>query len=181
MHLDKIHCQKKEFPDSGSSLINPETFEKDKYKGALQLSQVARNNDIKALISQIDDGITNVNTPAKNAKGWTPLHFACKTGHFECAKILIENGANIDLKTDKNNTPLQLIKGHPEEVEKLTLLSKIVKAQASRASGSIANYSIFSRHPERLKPEYRKNVETIETMLEQQDGRKALKDMLNQL
>lgn len=174
MYLDKTHYQKNDFPDSGSSLINPETFEKDKYKGAMRLCKAARDNDITALIAQIDDGITDVNTPAKNAKGWAPLHYACKAGNFECAKILIKNGANINQKTDSQKTPLHLIEGNTEEIEKLILLSVII----NKSFGDKSQYSIFSRHPERVQAEYRERVKKIEAMLENPEERTTLRQGL---
>ncbi|XP_061182605.1 uncharacterized protein LOC133190936 [Saccostrea echinata] len=44
---------------------------------------------------------------AKEPKsGNTALHWACRNGHFEIARLLMENGANIDSKNILKNTPL---------------------------------------------------------------------------
>lgn len=44
---------------------------------------------------------------AKEPKsGNTALHWACRNGHFEVARLLMENGANIDSKNILKNTPL---------------------------------------------------------------------------
>ncbi|XP_055998277.1 uncharacterized protein LOC125647533 isoform X2 [Ostrea edulis] len=44
---------------------------------------------------------------AKEPKsGNTALHWACRNGHFEIVRLLLENGANIDSKNILKNTPL---------------------------------------------------------------------------
>ena len=42
----------------------------------------------------------------KNKQGWTPLHFCAVRGKTECARVLIENGAEIDPLTGTQKTPL---------------------------------------------------------------------------
>jgi len=37
---------------------------------------------------------------------WGSLHFACNDDHVECAKLLIANGADVNLKGSDNWTPL---------------------------------------------------------------------------
>jgi ankyrin repeat protein len=51
--------------------------------------------------------------------GWTALHYAAKSGSFECIKLLFENKAEIDATTDKNETALFLAtkNNHPDIVE----------------------------------------------------------------
>eukprot|EP00003_Mantamonas_plastica_P011127 TRINITY_DN2071_c0_g2_i1.p1 TRINITY_DN2071_c0_g2~~TRINITY_DN2071_c0_g2_i1.p1 ORF type:complete len:674 (+),score=244.98 TRINITY_DN2071_c0_g2_i1:1585-3606(+) len=49
--------------------------------------------------------------PALNAldqNGWTPLHKAAKSGHMNCCKVLVENGANINAETDHGYTCIGL-------------------------------------------------------------------------
>ncbi|KAH8919838.1 hypothetical protein BT69DRAFT_1352642 [Atractiella rhizophila] len=41
-----------------------------------------------------------------NSRGFTPLHVACQKGKTECAAILLDLGADIDLPDSKGNTPL---------------------------------------------------------------------------
>ncbi|KAK3602636.1 hypothetical protein CHS0354_034226 [Potamilus streckersoni] len=40
--------------------------------------------------------------------GNTALHWACRLGHFEIVRLLLENGANIDLKNNFKSTPISL-------------------------------------------------------------------------
>jgi ankyrin repeat protein len=42
----------------------------------------------------------------KNKQGWTPLHFCAVRGKTECARVLIESGAEIDPLTGTQKTPL---------------------------------------------------------------------------
>lgn len=48
--------------------------------------------------------VTEVNT--KNADGCTPLHLACKFGHYLTAQFLIRSGTLINSLDDKKNTPM---------------------------------------------------------------------------
>jgi ankyrin repeat protein len=38
--------------------------------------------------------------------GWTSLHLASRNGHLDTAKLLIDHGANVDSRNDKQQTPL---------------------------------------------------------------------------
>lgn len=38
--------------------------------------------------------------------GWTPLHWCCFMGSFKSCIILVENGCNLSLKDNKQQTPL---------------------------------------------------------------------------
>ena len=68
--------------------------------------------------SMVDFAIANggkVNVQIED--GWTPLHCAANLGHAEVAKCLIENGAVVDVVTNKNSsTPLYIASqnGHLE-------------------------------------------------------------------
>ena len=46
---------------------------------------------------------------------WTPLHFACRNGHFEIVKLLVRNGADTNTTINQGWTPGDLaVKRHPE-------------------------------------------------------------------
>ena len=42
----------------------------------------------------------------QDENGWSPLHFACQAGSYECVKALLDAGAQIELKDKFGNTPL---------------------------------------------------------------------------
>lgn len=48
------------------------------------------------------------------SSGWTPLHEACNHGHFNIAKQLLRNGANVNVLGLENDTPLHdaSVNGH---------------------------------------------------------------------
>jgi Ankyrin repeats (3 copies) len=178
-YLDANHHQDNRYPNSGTSLINQTTFLRDRNKGALILCEAARNNDVKGLISQIDKGITNVNTAPVRAKGWTALHYACKMGNIHCAKILIENGAKIDTRNESGKTPLQLM-NNVFAVKQLTALSKIIQANIDNDPESgLRTFSIFSRHPERLEPKIREQTVQLNELLNSKDGLELIQKQLS--
>jgi ankyrin repeat protein len=53
-----------------------------------------------------DPSFCNVNLA--DASGWTALHYAAQSGSLKCVKLLTEYKAEIDAKTDKNDTALFL-------------------------------------------------------------------------
>ena len=42
-------------------------------------------------------------------KGDTPLHVACRRGEQKIAEVLVENGAELSVVNNKNESPLQLV------------------------------------------------------------------------
>ena len=58
---------------------------------------------------------------AKN-RGATPLHAACRAGHAEIARLLLDHGAAVDLAKQDGGTPLYLVcqEGH-EQIARLLL------------------------------------------------------------
>ena len=57
----------------------------------------------------------------------TPLHMACLKGHTEIAKLLIQAGANKDVKDFDESTPLHCASesGHIETIEYLVKEAKV--------------------------------------------------------
>jgi len=77
-----------------------------KAKGTLR--EACRAGNLRAVRSLIRDIGADVNKASKGAsEGETPLLLACKNGHVCCARLLIENGADVDkVMTDDGRTPL---------------------------------------------------------------------------
>lgn len=44
--------------------------------------------------------------------GFSPLHWACKEGHFKIAELLIHRGARINATNRGDDTPLHLAAAH---------------------------------------------------------------------
>ncbi|KAI8141996.1 acyl CoA binding protein-domain-containing protein [Fennellomyces sp. T-0311] len=65
---------------------------------------LARQNDLNG----IRDRVTKHQDPvdSKDEDGLTALHHACDRGHVQAVKLLLELGANINAKTNEEETPL---------------------------------------------------------------------------
>jgi len=61
---------------------------------------------IAKLLSTSKTNKLNVNT--QDRLGWSPLHCAAHHGSFECAKVLIEAGADVSTRASTGKTPLHI-------------------------------------------------------------------------
>ena len=74
-------------------------------KAELALLDAALEGNIEAVKKALADGV-NVN--AKAVGGGTPLHGAAFGGHTELGGLLIAAGADVNAKSDRSETPLDL-------------------------------------------------------------------------
>ena len=82
-----------------------------------------QKGNFEAVKSMIESG-ENVN---KKSKGLTPLMFAARYNKSEIAKLLIENGAKLKLRSDKENmTALDMAKRFKAE-KVINVLKKALK------------------------------------------------------
>ncbi|WED44245.1 ankyrin repeat domain-containing protein [Legionella cardiaca] len=151
--LDLTHLQDDQFPDSGTHIYPRDNFHDLQQKQATQLCMAAKKNDIPALIKLIDEGITHVNVSPNNAKGCTPLHYACLAGSFEAAYLLIKNGGDLLKTNDAGRTPLHYInkENNALEYRKLSTLYRLVKFNSIQNPTFLMEFSVFSRHQEQVK------------------------------
>jgi len=49
-----------------------------------------------------------ININAKNKSKWTALAYACKYNHIEIVKLLIDNGADVNIAVNTGSTPLHI-------------------------------------------------------------------------
>ena len=68
------------------------------------LSLSSKGNNAQ-LIQMVIDGGANVNVQDK--QGYTPLLYSCAKGYYDNVKILLENGADVNVKL-KKETPILL-------------------------------------------------------------------------
>jgi hypothetical protein len=173
------HLQDDQYPDSGSVIIPRDNFFNLQFVQANQLCVAAQKNQIDLLIKYIDDGITNVNVSPTNAKGWTPLHYACKFGNFAIARLLINNGANLYQPNDAGKSPLDLVPSDkPFTSRQLIDAYRLVQKYIAADGDALITFSQFSRHPERISPEIRNQFSKLNELLDDEKGLNVLEKSL---
>ena len=70
----------------------------------ISIHKAVESGNIKAVKQHLDAG-TDVN--AKDADGFTSLHYAARWGFKNIAELLITEGANVNTKNNYKETPLQ--------------------------------------------------------------------------
>lgn len=83
--------------------------------------------------------------------GWTALHLACKHGHYEVAKFLLERGGDLTAVTDTGETPISLMVkgGHKGMIEKFigpgtTYTTTLVTGHGVRSSETHGMFTLMS-------------------------------------
>jgi hypothetical protein len=80
-------------------------------RGRTQLHHCAINSlttSVKRLLS-----IRNINVNVKDDwRGMTPFHYAAANGHIEIARLLLQNGAEVNVRNNYGNTPLHIAASH---------------------------------------------------------------------
>ena len=70
------------------------------------LRDAARYGSIDDVKKYLNDGTVDVN--GKDSYGWTALHKACHEGHRDIAELLLDHGADIEVRSSTNSTPLMM-------------------------------------------------------------------------
>ncbi|KTC82979.1 ankyrin repeat domain-containing protein [Legionella brunensis] len=177
--LDLTHLQDDKYPESGARIYARDKFHELQLKESTRLCIAAKANNISDLVQLIDEGITNVNVSPSNAKGWTPLHYACKLGKFDAAYLLIQNGGNLFQKNDAGNAPIDFLTKGSFEHKKLLTAYRLIKFNSSQNQQSLMSISLFSRHKEMVETNEQAQLSTIEAMLQTESGVSSLGEMLN--
>jgi len=152
--LDLIHYQSPEHPESGTPLMAKDQLTYLKSREARALIQAAKTNDAMSISRQIDQGGFGINASPKETKGATALHIACTKGHFECAKLLVENGADIQITNHQHKRPLNLWphkdKDRLGKIDYLQTLWAIRQHNLTKNHYTSLSFAMFSRHPDQL-------------------------------
>jgi prolyl 4-hydroxylase len=70
--------------------------------GSTSAHQAAQNGDVVALEAALKADKNAVH--AKDENGWNPIHEAARGGHLDVVKALLNHGADINAKTDKDGS-----------------------------------------------------------------------------
>ena len=116
--------------------------------GLAPIHFAASNNDLHLL-----DYIYNqVSDPAQvsnvvNHQGWTAAHFAAFLGRFDAMNFLIENGANLSMRSELGLTPIEkiILNDHHVLLEAMWPHAKQVKRDLNK-KGTIGFIHIASAH-----------------------------------
>ncbi|KAE9377688.1 ankyrin, partial [Stipitochalara longipes BDJ] len=70
------------------------------------LSKVAATGQIRVVRELLNKPEVDIDFRVPALKGQTALHCACRNGHLEVVKLLVEHGALMEIKDDEGMTPL---------------------------------------------------------------------------
>ena len=65
------------------------------------------------------NALNGLNLDTINREELTPLHDAASIGHFELVELLARNGANVNAKSNADETPLDMAEGYPHTADLL--------------------------------------------------------------
>jgi len=107
-------CQKAKETKKSEEKENKEKEENKKLIKAVNMGKIIEAENA------IKNG-ANVNAPDTTGAKWTPLMIASLRGNFQIAKLLIENGADVNASNAYGDTPLYLAANTSFELAKLLL------------------------------------------------------------
>jgi hypothetical protein len=116
--------------------------------GKTQLHNCAKNgltSSVKRLLS-----IRNINVNVKDdVSGHTPLHYATNNGHIEITRLLLENGAEVNAKSNSGCTPLHwaAIIGHVDILHLLVENGANLEAQSKSGWRALHWAAYYDRLP----------------------------------
>lgn len=180
MFNDYIHLQNDDINDSGAHIYARDSYQDlCNYQSTL-LCMASKNNDLEQLIKLIDSGVTDVNASPANAKGWTPLHYACKMGQFDAALMLIYNGAKLLQKNEAGKTPLSFVDPVTFDYIRILTAYKFVTQNVSISPYALTSISLFARrHETQIEQDVREQLEMVQKLFETPDGIAEIITMLS--
>ena len=74
---------------------------------------------LRLLLNSIRGGVSRPDINARDINGWTPLKMACRAGLVECARYLLQSGANVDIRDKEGFGAIHDAVGHPNVIAEL--------------------------------------------------------------
>jgi hypothetical protein len=115
-------------------------------RGETQLHFCSREgltSSVKRLLS-----IRNINVNVKDdLSGSTPLHWAARNGHIEIARLILQNGAEVNVRNNGGRTPLHwaAIQGHVDILHLLVENGADLEAQ-NDDGGRVLHFAVLNGH-----------------------------------
>jgi hypothetical protein len=181
MAISCIHNQDDQYPDSGAHIYPRDQFLEIQESESTKLCLAAQQNKINDLKQLLDEVVTNVSVAPKNAKGNTPLHYACSKNNIDAGILLIRNGADLLTPNEAGKKAIDLIKNDDIGKRKLLACDAITKSNSQRSIHALTTLSIFSRHPDRVAQSDSAKLQTIDELLSTQEGLQQIEESLEQL
>ncbi|WP_145217723.1 ankyrin repeat domain-containing protein [Gimesia alba] len=121
-----------ELPDLEERLRAVEGMEKKAGDEKLSLHELVKQRKYAELLGRIRAG---EDPNSVDEKGQTPLHVAVSNYHLTIAMILIENGADINIKDQQNQSPIDLVNQGNDKEDAQRLVSLMQKRAALVKAG----------------------------------------------
>ncbi|XP_022687869.1 transient receptor potential cation channel subfamily A member 1 homolog [Varroa jacobsoni] len=89
---------------------------------------------LQEILSRLTPAAIQLCCNQQSRNGWAPLLYACDAGHPELARLLIQNGARVDMFDEKGHAALHLAaeKGHEDIVDILLEAKAFVNARSQK-------------------------------------------------
>ena len=131
-----------------------------------RLLAAANGDNLRTVVIQL---LVGADPNAKDAEGFTPLHYAAVPLHIKIVELLLSSGANPNARDNSANlTPLELINlAYSKEADRVAIWGE--------STGLVG--SLFARN--RLN-QYRKRAKPVEALLEQASREWSWLDTLRQ-
>ena len=131
-----------------------------------RLLAAANGGNLRTVVIQL---LVGADPNAKDAEGFTPLHYAAVPLHIKIVELLLSSGANPNARDNSENlTPLELINlAYSKEADRVAIWGE--------STGLVG--SLFARN--RLN-QYRKRAKPVEALLEQASREWSWLDTLRQ-
>ena len=126
-----------------------------------KLSNAARDGKFDDVRRWCLENEETVDVNGKDNHGWTALHWASRSGHYDIVELLLTHGAEINAVTNRNTTPLMMACANGNSSITKLLLDRGFNANAVNDHGNTALHcACWNGHDECVKDLLTKGADT---------------------